>query len=270
MLGDLRMACHKFPEGRGDGNGDGGGGIRTSLSLQTVLDVLGDCGVIELLLPWLQSFELLLGLGTSNSHFYNLVVDDKYDAAVWRWRCGSDACRLPDPDSVHILPIDFQLASSARAQSWREACHMLSVALQLDAELSVEELDYCGQSLVSQQPHPARSCVGMCTKKSWDPDVSFAISKGGFTSGVIRWSIHVLNFSDELRVGVTDDRKALLNMNTDGYGLSFNSKHLWCYSDGSSTKWPYAAGRRLDIMPPTWGVHDLAWPNRYNSTICKP
>ena len=76
------------------------------------------------------------------------------------------------------------------------------------------------------------------------PDTSWVFSERGYcaaTDRVAWFTVHVHTRHDEIRVGFTDDREALMRGRA---GMTYNEPHAWLYSDGSTVSGAYEAGRR--------------------------
>lgn len=230
--------------------------------LKRLLDLFGDVGVVDLLLPLLPDEDLLVGLGTSCPQWWRIVASASFDAVVWRARC-TDRWALPSPRAVHTTgPCDGEDAGGfggggGVATSWREACRLLARdAFFWDSTVSRDEMIYAPRDAQDGGAGCRRSTAARwCTKRRGHPDVSFAFGRAGFCAGVVRWRVRVCAMGDELRVGVTDDRAALLR--GDFWGLSYQSPNIWCYSDGSMVDRAYAGGRRVGQPLCTWGPGDV-------------
>ena len=66
---------------------------------------------------------------------------------------------------------------------------------------------------------------------------------------MVWWSVHVDIFSDECRIGFTDNVQSLL-YSREAF-MSYEEPHLWCYSDGcaSAAFMPAAASFRATALP---------------------
>ena len=60
--------------------------------------------------------------------------------------------------------------------------------------------------------------------------------------------VHVLSMGDEMRVGFTDNKDALLERRR----MSYREPHAWLYSDGSAVRGVFGGGRCLFDATPAW------------------
>ena len=96
-----------------------------------------------------------------------------------------------------------------------------------------------------------------CIKRSSSPDISWVLSERGFsrhTNRVVWFAVEVDVFSDELRIGFTDDPKALLERSRF---MSYDEPHAWLYSDGSSVRGIHGGGEHLSRCAPSFGRGDI-------------
>ena len=96
------------------------------------------------------------------------------------------------------------------------------------------------------------------TKRASSPDVSWAFSERGFSclaDRMVWWSVHVDIFSDECRIGFTDNVQSLL-YSREAF-MSYEEPHLWCYSDGSRVRGIHAGGRQLSRNCTTYRPGDV-------------
>jgi hypothetical protein len=94
-------------------------------------------------------------------------------------------------------------------------------------------------------------------KTSSAPDVSFCFAERGFsraTDRVVWWSVCVDSFTDECRVGFTDDVESL--MRREAF-MSYEEPRLWCYNDGSMVRGVHGGGRHLSRDCPRFQPGDV-------------
>lgn len=225
------------------------------LLLRSLADSLGEGSLLETLVPWLPARDLMVGLAVVAHYWADLLMATRNDVAVWRERC-EQMWALPSPGSVSV---SLAIRDHRPAAGWREAFRMLArEAFQWDKTVARDELTYGESEDDRIEPTAPDPAAVTCRKCNSFPDVSYAFGRGGFTGGIVRWSVRVRAMSDELRIGVTDDRFAL----EEGWEFSFHKPHLWCYSDGSTVNGIHARGKRW-VPPsgpptlPTWGVGDV-------------
>ena len=153
------------------------------------------------------------------------------------------------------------------------------------------------QGASSTGPEPYyHMCNQACRKLSSHPDTSWAFSERGFshhTDRVIWLSFAIESASDEIRVGFTDDREALLLRQGAARaieptclvrtheprlpfaawllpltprlaprvlrtaGMTYNEPHAWLYSDGSTVRGIHGGGRLLTRHTATYYSGDV-------------
>ena len=147
----------------------------------------------------------------------------------------------------------------------------LSTGGLLDADVNPEQVSYHqhvaadalgedgGQALHDAPEPAARPFWRFGRKRASSPDTSWLFGERGFGppyDHVAWFSVHIARMGDEIRVGFTDDRDALLHGNH--IGMTYHAPHGWLYSDGRFTRGVHAAGRQHAHARhcPTFGPDD--------------
>jgi len=85
-----------------------------------------------------------------------------------------------------------------------------------------------------------------CTKKERTlPNVSWCFTRAGFDAASVdrvAWTVRAERLCDEMRIGFTNDRDALLRKER----LTLQEEHAWLFSDGSVLPGVWSGGERLD------------------------
>ena len=113
--------------------------------------------------------------------------------------------------------------------------HRLVAGGLLDESVLPDQLDY-GVQLSGR-------LGASCMKRSSHPDTSWAFSARGFNPEDDRhviFSVRVRGMGDEMRVGFTDNREALLERQAF---MTYNEPHAWLFSDGGVVRGAHEAGR---------------------------
>ena len=162
-------------------------------------------GLQENLVHFLDTRSTLAGLGTCSRRW----CLEAQSETLWEMRCRRR----------------FAIAQVQAVEGWLRMFRNYTIGLQWNTDVTPEEATYTGHRVLKNS--------------SW-PDVTFAIGHRGFQDGQISWAVKVHHFSDELRVGFTDNWPMLLQREH----MSFHDPHAFLLSDGSSVTGLWVRGRQ--------------------------